>query len=88
VRLKNHAKSLAQSAFRTKVLFDTNQILQKVTKKEEIISTTAQQLNKLLGKSIVFYPVENETLGDVILFLASEDTPKEKYLLGSGLMGS
>lgn len=83
VRLKNHAKSLAQSAFRTKVLFDTNQILQKVTKKEEIISTTAQQLNKLLGKSIVFYPVENETLGDVILFLASEDTPKEKYLLES-----
>lgn len=83
VRLKNHAKSLAQSAFRTKVLFDTNQILQKVTKKDEIISTTAQQLNKLLGKTIVFYPVENETLGDVILFLASEDTPKEKYLLES-----
>ena len=83
VRLKNHAKSLAQSAFRTKVLFDTNQILQKVTKKEEIISTTAQQLNKLLGKNIVFYPVENETLGDVLLFPASEDAPKDKYFLDS-----
>lgn len=80
VRLKNHAKSLAQSAFRTKVLFDTNQILQKVTKKEEIISATAQQLNKLLGKTIVFYPVEKESLGEALLFLASEDIPKARYL--------
>lgn len=80
VRLKNHAKSLAQSAFRTKVLFDTNQILQKVTKREDIISATAQQLMKLLDKNIVFYPTKEESLEEPLLFLASEDCPKERYL--------
>ena len=28
-KLKDHAKQSAQSAFRTKILFDTNQLLQK-----------------------------------------------------------
>ncbi len=80
VRLKNHARSLAQSAFRTKVLFDTNRLLQKVTKQEDIISITAQQLMKLLDKNIVFYPIKNDVLDEPLLFLISKDCEREYYL--------
>ena len=71
IRLKNHAKQAAQAAFRTKVLFDTNQILQKASGRDEIITETAKQLIKLLGKSIVVYMAENERLGDAHIFFAS-----------------
>ncbi len=40
-RLKDHAKMSAQAAFRTKILFDTNQLLQKAKSEEEIFSLTA-----------------------------------------------
>lgn len=63
-KLKNHAKQLAQSAYRTKVLFDTNQLLQQAKGKEAIISAAASQLNKLLGKAVVAYLSENGELSE------------------------
>lgn len=48
VKLKNHAGQSAKSAYRTKVLFDTNQLLQQAKDKNEIVSATANQLIKLL----------------------------------------
>ena len=35
-QLKNHAKQSAQAAYRTKVLFDTNQILQQEKNQEDV----------------------------------------------------
>ena len=67
-QLKNHAKQSAQAAYRTKVLFDTNQILQQEKNQEDIISATSRQLVKLLGRGIVFYPVENGLLGEARTF--------------------
>lgn len=78
VKLKNHAKQAVQAAYRTKVLFDTNQLLQQAKNKNEIISATANQLIKLLGKDIVFYLTEGETLGEPHIFTVSGDkTDKE-----------
>ncbi|MGN1442505.1 MAG: DUF4118 domain-containing protein, partial [Acutalibacteraceae bacterium] len=71
VKLKNHAKQAAQAAYRTKVLFDTNQLLQQAKDKNEIVSATANQLIKLLEKDIVFYPAEKETLGEPHIFTVS-----------------
>lgn len=65
-KLKEHAKQSAKAAYRTKVLFDTNQLLQQAKDKNEIVSATANQLIKLLGKDIVFYLTEGETLGEPI----------------------
>ena len=62
VKLKNHAKQAARSAFRTKVLFDTNQLLQRARDRDEILSITANQLMKLLGKDIILYPADGGTL--------------------------
>ena len=49
-------------AFRTKILFDTNQILQCARGREEIISKTGQQLRKLLGRNVIFYSVKDHEL--------------------------
>ena len=72
VRLKNHARLSAQAAYRTKVLFDTNQLLQQAKSRGEIVSATASQLVKLLGKGVVFYLNENGTLGEPRCFPATE----------------
>lgn len=78
VKLKEHAKQSAKAAYRTKVLFDTNQLLQQAKDKNEIVSATASQLIKLLGKDIVFYLTEGETLGEPHIFTVSGDkTGKE-----------
>lgn len=80
IRLKTNAKQAAQAAFRTKVLFDTNQMLQKASGKEEIVTETANQLIKLLGKNIVVYSAENEEVGEASVFSAAGDTPDESLV--------
>ncbi len=60
IRLKNQAKQAARAAYRTKVLFDTNQLLQQSKDRNEIISVTSNQLIKLLGKDVVFYLADKE----------------------------
>ena len=53
----------AQAAFRTKILFDTNQLLQRAKSEEEILSA-ASQLMKLLNRSLIVYPEQN---GDLLV---------------------
>lgn len=73
IKLKNNAKQSAGAAFRTKILFDTNQMFQKAKDKEEIMSVTANQLMKLLRKDIVIYFVKNGELEAPIVFPISEE---------------
>lgn len=77
IRLKEHAKQSAQAAYRTKVLFDTNQLLQQAKDPNEIISATANQLIKLLGKNIVFYLAKKGMLGEPHVFSATDDPLNE-----------
>ena len=80
IRLKNHAKQSAQAAYRTKVLFDTNQLLQQAKSRDEIVFATANQLVKLLGKSIVFYLDENGKLGNPHIYTFTEDASDKSCL--------
>lgn len=68
VKLKTQAKHAAQAAFRTKVLFDTNQLLQKARSDDEILTITAQQILKLLNRDIVVYPVIDHVLKEPHIF--------------------
>lgn len=78
IKLKNHAKQAAHAAFRTKILFDTNQLIQKASGTNEIITATANQLIKLLGKNIVIYCCEDNKLGNPHIFQANgEDSEDE-----------
>ncbi|MBQ7736468.1 MAG: sensor histidine kinase KdpD [Oscillospiraceae bacterium] len=55
-RLKQNARQSAREAFRTKVLLDTNQLLQKAERPAEVLQTTARQIITLLNRDIVIYP--------------------------------
>ena len=79
IRLKDHAKQSACAAYRTKVLFDTNQLLQQAKGSNEIVSVTANQLIKLLGKDIVFYLEEKEKIGKPHIFSETEDVLDKSY---------
>ncbi len=55
-RMKLNARHAAREAFRTKVLLDTNQLLQKAENPEEVIRITARQIITLLNRDVVVYP--------------------------------
>lgn len=74
VKLKTQAKQASQAAFRTKVLLDTNQLLQKAHSDDDIIAITSNQLMKLLNRDIVIYPLSGDGLGKPKLFSISERT--------------
>lgn len=78
IKLKNHARQAAQAAFRTKILFDANQLLQRATGKDEIISVTANQLVKLLDRNIIIYPVQGDELETPRIFSVSDEPISEE----------
>ena len=67
-RLKDNAKQSAQAAFRTKILFETNQLLQKMQDEQSVISATAGQLTKLLRRDLVIYPSDGEKLAEPVIY--------------------
>lgn len=80
VQMKNSAKRAAQTAYRTKILLDTNQLVQKEKNKNGIIDVTCHQLMKLLNKDIVFYPVDELNLQDPIVFSIDDSKDIEKCI--------
>lgn len=76
VKLKSQAKQSAQAAFRTKVLFDTNQLLQKANSEDGIVTVMANQLIKLLDRDMVVYPVSGSDLGEAHIFSVNAEREK------------
>jgi len=72
-KLKQHAKQTAQAAFRTKILFDTNQLLHNAQNEREIIQVVAKQLMKLLDRHMIIYSEENGELGKLYSFPTGEN---------------
>ena len=78
-KLKTHAKRSAQVAWRTKLLFETNQNLQKAQTQEDIISVTANQLLKIFQRDIIAYPIEEERPAMPKIFLADSTASPARY---------
>lgn len=78
-RLKNHARQSAGVAFRTRILFDTNCLLQQAKDRDDIISVTVSQLHKLLEKDIVVYMEEKGSLREPKLFPISEHQKDQEW---------
>lgn len=78
-RLKSLAKHSAQLAWRTKLLFETSQELQKAGSQSEILSTIADQLMKILQRDIVVYQVEKDELRQPDVILTGEAGARELY---------
>ncbi len=71
-RMKLNARQSAREAFRTKVLLDTNQLLQKAERPEEAVETTAHQIITLLSRDVVIFPrTETGALGAGMTFRAA-----------------
>lgn len=63
-RIAQNARQAAQTAYRTRVLLETNQLLQQKSGFADIAQVAMNQLTKLLSRDIVFYPVCGATLGE------------------------
>ncbi len=78
-RLKNNARQSAEAAFRTKVLFETNQLLQQAQSDTEILTVTANQLLRLLQRDIIIYPAEKGELQEPLFFPAQDGSTAGDY---------
>lgn len=78
-QLKSHAKESARSAFRTQVLFDTEQLLQKQRDEQTMAELTAGQLLKLLDREVVLYQAENGALDGGKLFSKTPGDDEAPY---------
>ncbi|MEG2118456.1 MAG: DUF4118 domain-containing protein, partial [Clostridia bacterium] len=80
VKIKKHAHQSAQTAYRTNILLETNQLLQKAKEKSEIILVAGNQLLKLLKKDIVFYSRNNDELSEPIVFSNEKNDTEKSYI--------
>ena len=55
-RLKSQVKQSAQAAYRTNLLFETSQMLQKAPNEDKIFQTARTQVTKLLGRTVSVLP--------------------------------
>lgn len=82
-RMKSHTKQSAQAAYRTNLLLETNQLIQKASSDDEILQAARTQVSKLLDRNVtvvsgviagsdrnrLHYPikVQNRMYGTVII---------------------
>lgn len=71
LKMKTQARELAKLAYRTKIILDTNQLLQNGKTVEEIGNTMAAQLGKVLSHTVVYYGLEGEHLGSPVIYNAN-----------------
>ena len=66
VRIADNARTSAENAFRTRVLLETNQLLQQAHGADARARVAMSQLVKLLKLDVVFYPAKGEHLGEAL----------------------
>ncbi len=73
IRYKKQAGQSAKIAYRTKILFDTDQLLSRAGSRDEIMNETACQLRKLLGRNLVIFDGADGELSDPRLYRAESE---------------
>lgn len=73
VRMKQQARQEAETAYRTQILLDANQLIGNERDSEGIISVTCTQLTKLLNKNIFYYDGEDVHLENPRSFPVREE---------------
>lgn len=79
IKLKKHAYQSAISAYRTKILLETNQALQKAEDQFSILDVTAKQLMRLIQRDIVVYGTDNGYLLDPKVYYRDENHKNDIY---------
>ena len=82
--INDQAREAALTAYRTKVLFDTEQLLGQAETEAQVYKVTAEQLSKLLERDVVAYPGRDaEHLGKPFL-VSCTDEPQNPDALSQG----
>lgn len=74
-KLNQDAKLLASDAFRTKVLLDTDKLLEQAEGKEQIIQIAGKQLCQLLQRSVIVVHSMNQTVATQYLYDTNTNHP-------------
>lgn len=80
VKIKKSAKQSATTAYRTRVLFDTDKLMQKAETRSEAAAAAANQLVKLLSRNVIFYSEKDGVLDEPQIFFADGNTDTEEYV--------
>lgn len=80
-RVKEQAHQSAQKAFRTEVLLETSRKLQQAKDEEDILSEAAQQMVKLLDRTIILYPSQQTNLAEPLIFTKKDAATDTKSYL-------
>ena len=77
-KIKEQVTQSTQIAYRTKVLLETNRLIQQANDRDGIIKVIAMQLRKLLNKDIIFYSANDGKLSEPMIDLSSYVSENEK----------
>ncbi len=73
-QVKKQAQQHAQNAYRTEVLLNSNRRLQSVIGEDAILNEATLQIQKLLLRSIILYPLKDDQLDTPRLFPLGDET--------------
>jgi two-component system sensor histidine kinase KdpD len=82
MRIKEQARQSAQKAYRTEVLLETSRKLQQAEGTPAIINETAVQMVKLLDRTIIVYPAEQDTIAGPLVFPKLESAVNPRAYTG------
>ena len=80
-KIKQNSRQSKQKEFQTRVLFDAHKLLQKAETESEVTAAAANQLVKLLNRSVIFYGEKRGKLSEPKIFSAEGETVPEEYVL-------
>lgn len=63
-RINRNARQSERITYRTRLLFETDKLMQRAEGTEAVIRIALEQLSRLLSRSVVFYPAQDGELGE------------------------
>lgn len=84
IRYKEQAGQSAKVAYRTKILFDTDQMLSKANNRAEITEAAAKQMGKLLDRNMVIF---DSGEGEILRprFFGPDGVPRQSFFGEKGI---
>lgn len=71
-KLRKQAQISAETAYRTKIVLETNQLLQQSNNSIAILDTAAHQVGKLVNRAVVYYPVLDHALQQPVVISTNQ----------------
>jgi len=82
-RLKDSARQSQETARKTRILLETNELLQQAACEDDSIRITAEQLKRLMDCSVLYYPAAAGRLGKMAVFPSEGTSPESLASLES-----